>query len=66
MAEKVRPGQDGFHFRVGDKRDLAALIRRLSDDAAAWDRLQGSMRRPSSIEDSVAQHLTLYRASRVN
>jgi glycosyltransferase involved in cell wall biosynthesis len=34
MAEKVRPGKDGFHFPVGDALTLARLLVRLAGDDA--------------------------------
>jgi glycosyltransferase involved in cell wall biosynthesis len=61
MAEKVVAGQDGFHFQVGDPFDLAGLMLRLAGDVALWDRLQGRIRRPMTIEESVARLLELYR-----
>jgi glycosyltransferase involved in cell wall biosynthesis len=61
MAEKVRPGKDGFHFPVGDAMELAKLLMRLAGDNAAWDALRRTMRRPLTTEQSVARHLDLYR-----
>jgi glycosyltransferase involved in cell wall biosynthesis len=40
MAEKVRDGIDGLHFRVGDADDLAATIRRAVGTPGLWERLQ--------------------------
>jgi hypothetical protein len=61
MAEKVRPGQDGFHFPVGDPQALADLILRVASNGSIWDGLQRTMRRPVTIDESVARHLALYR-----
>lgn len=61
MAEKVRRGKDGFHFAVGDSQDLAGLIVRLAGSNATWDRLQGTIRRPTTVAESAARHLDLYR-----
>lgn len=44
MAEKVRDGLDGLHFRVGDPESLAEAIRRAVCSPQLWDSLQDSMR----------------------
>jgi glycosyltransferase involved in cell wall biosynthesis len=61
MIEKVRPGQDGFHFPVGNAATLAALMLQLTTEDRIWDRLQSTIRRPVTIDESVANHLELYR-----
>jgi glycosyltransferase involved in cell wall biosynthesis len=61
MAEKVRPGQAGFHFPVGNPFELANLVVRIAGEPAPWDRLQRSLRQPPTVAQSVAQHLELYR-----
>jgi glycosyltransferase involved in cell wall biosynthesis len=61
MAEKVVVGQDGFHFQVGNPFDLAGLLLRLAGDEGLWDRLQGRMRHPMTIEQSLDRLLELYR-----
>jgi glycosyltransferase involved in cell wall biosynthesis len=61
MAEKVRWGQDGFHFPVGNPFELARLLVRLAGDAAIWPRLQTTMRQPATIGEAAARHLELYR-----
>jgi glycosyltransferase involved in cell wall biosynthesis len=61
MAEKVRPGKDGFHFPVGNSLALARLLARLAADDPVWDRLQTTMRRPATIAAAVARHLEVYR-----
>jgi len=40
MAEKVRDGVDGLHFRVGDPDSLAATIRRAVTEPGLWRRLR--------------------------
>jgi glycosyltransferase involved in cell wall biosynthesis len=40
MAEKVRDGVDGLHFRVGDPESLAATIRRAVTTPGLWERLR--------------------------
>jgi len=61
MAEKVRPGLDGYHFPVGDAAALAKLLVKLAADGTIWDRLQTTMRRPMTMKQSVSAHLRLYR-----
>lgn len=61
MAEKVRPGKDGFHFPVGDSVALARLLVRLAEDEATWQALQATIRPPKTIAESVARHLQAYR-----
>jgi len=61
MAEKVRPGKDGFHFAVGNPFELASLLVRLAADDMVWEQLQSTMRVPTSVETVVSQHLRLYR-----
>jgi glycosyltransferase involved in cell wall biosynthesis len=40
MAEKVRDGVDGLHFRVGDPESLATTIRRAVTTPGLWERLR--------------------------
>lgn len=61
MAEKVRPGKDGFHFPAGDSAELAKLMVRLAEDPTIWDALQPKILRPTTIAESVARHLRVYR-----
>jgi glycosyltransferase involved in cell wall biosynthesis len=63
MREKVRPGRDGLHFPVGDTHALADLIRRAASQTGLWDQLQATMRIPTSVEQSVTDHLWLYEHS---
>jgi len=60
MAEKVRPGKDGFHFAVGNPFELAGLMVRLADANNVWDELRSTMRVPASVDAVVSQHLQLY------
>ncbi len=61
MAEKVRPGRDGFHFQVNDPFDLASLMVRLAADVDIWDRMQKTIQRPLTVADATARQLELYR-----
>jgi glycosyltransferase involved in cell wall biosynthesis len=61
MAEKVRWGQDGFHFPVGNTLELARLLVHVAADGAIWEGLQQTIRAPMPIGEAVARHLRLYR-----
>ncbi len=62
MAEKVRDGEDGLHFRVGSAEDLADRFAEVLTEPALFDGLRGTMRRPLSHLDCARAHLDLYRA----
>ncbi|MBB5537767.1 glycosyltransferase family 4 protein [Rhizobium giardinii] len=62
MAEKVRDGKDGLHFRAGSSQDLADRIVEVLGDTQIWDRLRVSMRQPADHLGSAREHLKLYRA----
>jgi glycosyltransferase involved in cell wall biosynthesis len=61
MAEKVRAGQDGLHFRVGNALALANLLRQLAADRTPLEALQGTMRRPATAKEVTAAHAALYK-----
>jgi glycosyltransferase involved in cell wall biosynthesis len=61
MAEKVRWGQDGFHFTPASPLELAGLLVRLANSETVWDDLQHTMRLPTTIGEAVTRHLALYR-----
>jgi glycosyltransferase involved in cell wall biosynthesis len=60
MAEKVRPGIDGFHFPVGSAPGLAAMLRQLAAAPETLAAISRGMRRPDAPEVTVAKHLALY------
>jgi glycosyltransferase involved in cell wall biosynthesis len=61
MAEKVRDGIDGWHFRAGDAVALAARLAGLAASREEVRRMAASVRKPLP-EASVATHVALYRA----
>lgn len=62
MAEKVREGEDGLHFRAGSSQDLADRIVEVLGDNQIWDRLRASMRQPADHLGCAREHVKLYRA----
>jgi glycosyltransferase involved in cell wall biosynthesis len=61
MAEMVRDGIDGLHFRVGDATDLARTMARAADSKTLWGELRGKIASPRTIADAAHDHLALYR-----
>jgi glycosyltransferase involved in cell wall biosynthesis len=61
MAEKVRDGIDGFHFRHGSPQELGYLLRSLHDDPSLLAGVRRSMRLPVPVEALVAKHLASYK-----
>lgn len=61
MAEKVRHGIDGFHFRARSSSDLASLLMNLARDPERLLALQPGMATPPGIGETIAQTLGLYR-----
>jgi glycosyltransferase involved in cell wall biosynthesis len=59
MAEFVRDGVDGLHFRAGDPDDLA---RRMQEaiEPELWQRLAAGIVPPRSIAEAADDHLALY------
>lgn len=62
MAEKVRDGKDGLHFRAGSSQDLADRIAETLGNNQIWEQLRSSMRQPADHLGCAREHLKLYRA----
>jgi glycosyltransferase involved in cell wall biosynthesis len=60
MAEKVRDGQDGFHFPVGNAMALASLLRRIAADRDSLREVTSQLREPPDPDRVAAQHRALY------
>lgn len=60
MAEKVRHGVDGLHFRAGDPGSLAATIREAVSTPGLWRKLRSGIEPVYAIEDSVRALTELY------
>jgi glycosyltransferase involved in cell wall biosynthesis len=61
MAEMVRDGTDGLHFRVGDAADLARTMARAASSETLWNDLRRNILPPRTIDDAARDHLDLYR-----
>jgi hypothetical protein len=61
MAEKVRDGLDGFHFRAGSAHALAALLRGLAERPERLAALGATLAVPPALRDTAAATLRLYR-----
>jgi glycosyltransferase involved in cell wall biosynthesis len=59
MAEKVRPGIDGWHFRVGDARSLAQRLIDLVSNRP-WA-VSPYMRQPQAPDTTAESYVRLYR-----
>ncbi len=60
MAEHVRDGIDGLHFRVSDARALANTIRRACTEPGLWQRLAANVTPPLNLRDCAMRHAALY------
>jgi glycosyltransferase involved in cell wall biosynthesis len=60
MAEKVQDGVNGLHFRAGDPRSLAAVLRRAVSDPRLARRLRTGIPPIFDMEEHVANMTTLY------
>jgi glycosyltransferase involved in cell wall biosynthesis len=60
MAEKVRDGVDGLHFRVGDSHSLATTIEAAVENSRLWRSLRDGMREPHSMDTHVEHLLETY------
>jgi glycosyltransferase involved in cell wall biosynthesis len=56
MAEKVRDGIDGLHFRANDPTSLAAVMKRVAETDGLWGELHRQVR-PVYPMDTHVQHL---------
>lgn len=62
MAEKVRDGVDGLHFRVGDAVDLAGVMQRAVTQDDLWQQLADKIKRPPGVSEVVNLHLAACQA----
>ncbi|HSC21060.1 MAG TPA: glycosyltransferase, partial [Solirubrobacterales bacterium] len=60
MAEKVRDGVDGLHFRVGDPYSLARTIEKATTNPRLWRSLREGIRDPYPMDAHVSRLMDLY------
>lgn len=61
MAEKIRDGVDGFHFRAGSSSDLAELLMNLAQNPDRLLRLQETLIVPPTLAETVGMTVDLYK-----
>jgi glycosyltransferase involved in cell wall biosynthesis len=61
MAEKVRNGATGLHFRLRDPISLAETIRRAVDSPELWNQLRGQITDPHSMQNHLEIISGIYR-----
>jgi glycosyltransferase involved in cell wall biosynthesis len=62
MAEAVRDGVDGLHFRAGDASDLARVMAAAMETPGLWDKLAGQIGLVRTVAESAAEHAALYQS----
>lgn len=60
MAEKVRDGVDGIHFRVGDAFSLAKAFEIAATSPKLWNSLRSGIREPYAMDAHVARLRGMY------
>jgi glycosyltransferase involved in cell wall biosynthesis len=60
MAEKIRNGIDGLHFRAGSPESLAEKLGRALTEDGLWEQLSAAAPRPSNLATFAAEHFALY------
>lgn len=60
MAEKVRHGVDGLHFRVSNADSLADTMAQAIHTPRLWDRLHAGIRPPMTAQQTGARHAELF------
>ncbi|WP_448204556.1 glycosyltransferase family 4 protein [Azospirillum sp. sgz302134] len=60
MAEAVRDGVDGLHFRAGDAADLARVMTRAMTEPGLWERLVSNIPAVRKTGEAAAKHIVLY------
>ena len=61
MAEKVRHGTDGLHFRAGSPEDLADRLTETLTDRGLWQRLHDNRPTTLDLAGFAERHLAVYR-----
>ena len=61
MAEKIRNGTDGLHFRAGSPESLADRLGRALEEDGLWAELSAGTPSPPDLGTFASEHLALYR-----
>lgn len=61
MAEKVRHGVDGLHFRASSAESLVDRLVDVITNPQIWTKLRARIRKPVTAVEAAEQHLALYR-----
>ncbi len=61
MAEKIRNGIDGMHFRAGSPESLADKLSRALQEDSLWAELSAGTTSPPDLQTFASEHLDLYR-----
>jgi glycosyltransferase involved in cell wall biosynthesis len=61
MAEKVRHGIDGLHFRAGSPEDLADRMTEVLTESGLWKRLHDNAPKTLDLTGFADRHLAVYR-----
>lgn len=61
MAEKVRNGVDGLHFRASSAESLVDRLVEVIRNPTIWTKLRARIRKPVTAVEAAEQHLALYR-----
>jgi len=61
MAEKIRNGTDGLHFRVGSPESLADKLARCLQENDLWAELSAGTPSPPDLSTFASEHVALYR-----
>ena len=64
MAEKVRDGEDGWHFPVGSPIGLVALLKRLCKDRDLVCHVSTTTQQPPDVRDVLDLHVHLFETLR--
>jgi glycosyltransferase involved in cell wall biosynthesis len=60
MAEKIRDGVDGIHFRRNDAFSLAQTIENATANPRLWRSLRDGIREPHPMSTHIARLLNIY------
>jgi glycosyltransferase involved in cell wall biosynthesis len=60
MAEKVKNGETGLHFRVANSRHLAERLVEAATTPGLWESLRANIRPPLGVREVANSHLEIY------